>query len=510
MEQDQDRWESRMSASTADAALTILKRLPAVRATARKAVRMADEIVPAPVPLELPSSREIFSWIEGMCSGPHRRPGSDYGHRAECWVEDRFSEFGLEDIGKDPIPITSWQADYWSLALEGKDIPCFYIPNTGFTGPEGVEGRLSYVGRGRRADIEKVDLEGRIAVAEVPFPLIPTGVALKGLRGAYYISDPDSSIRPTSRQYLNFVRKNFIGGAVSADSAPRDDVYWNCVRAGALGCCLILKDQPGGTNSHYGPYDGIMKPMPGVWIGKYEADPLRERARTGAMAKLVLQGASEPGTMSNVYGFLPGRSEEVVMVTSHHDSPFSGATEDAAGVAQVLAQALAWSRVPAGKRPVSLAFVVDAGHFYGSLGGHCFAREHPEIMRRTRLLITLEHLGAREVRESGRGYADTGRLALTVMFATPDPSVVAVAVNALKRKPARATAVIPSDFFSPYPTSDASGYVVESGVPVISWIGCPYYLLDEHDTLDKIETRELGPIAETVAELVRGAMADGR
>ena len=48
-------------------------------------------------------------------------------------------------------------------------------------------------------------------------------------------------------------------------------------------------------------------------------------------------------------------------------------------------------------------------------------------------------------------------------------------------------ASIPSDFFGGAPTSDASGYVIEAGVPVISWIGCPYYLLDSHDTLDKID-----------------------
>jgi len=35
----------------------------------------------------------------------------------------------------------------------------------------------------------------------------------------------------------------------------------------------------------------------------------------------------------------------------------------------------------------------------------------------------------------------------------------------------------------------------------------PYYLLDENDTFDKIDRAELRPIAETVTELVKGAMA---
>lgn len=45
--------------------------------------------------------------------------------------------------------------------------------------------------------------------------------------------------------------------------------------------------------------------------------------------------------------------------------------------------------------------------------------------------------------------------------------------------------------------------MLESGVPVISWIGCPYYLLDAHDTLDKVELRTLQPFAQTVAEMIK-------
>ena len=38
-----------------------------------------------------------------------------------------------------------------------------------------------------------------------------------------------------------------------------------------------------------------------------------------------------------VVGHLPGRDKETLMVQSHHDSGFTGAVEDASGVAEVLA-----------------------------------------------------------------------------------------------------------------------------------------------------------------------------
>jgi hypothetical protein len=80
-------------------------------------------------------------------------------------------------------------------------------------------------------------------------------------------------------------------------------------------------------------------------------------------------------------------------------------------------------------------------------------------------------------------------------------------VKALETSPARATASIPSDFFGPGPISDALHYVLAAGMPVISWIGCPYYLLDQGDTLDKIERSALKPICEMVTQIVKTHMA---
>ncbi len=501
-----ERWEGRVSTSRSDALMGMLKRLPSTWSAKRKARRIASTLPDYEGTVTIPDSEIIYSWIEGICKTPHRRPGTAYGHRAERWVAERFREIGLKNVTLDPVPITVWMARHWSLMVAGEETPSFFVLNTGFTGPEGVTAPLVYVGTGTPEDFKRVDVSGKIVVADVPFPYMPTGVLVKLTGGAYMLSDPDHSVTLGYGQYLNFVRQNFVGGT-TAETAPKREVYWQAYRHGAAAICLILRDQPSNSNTHYGPYDGIMKPLPGLWVGKYDGMRLRELSEKGAEATLELTGGSKPGAMHNVWGILPGVSDEVILVTSHHDSPFQGAVEDGAGVAQVLAQAWAWSRVPKEQRPKTMVFVVDAGHFYGSLGAHAFAREHKEIMKRARILITLEHLGAKEVEERDQGYAETGRLAFTVMFTSPDPTVIAVVMKALKTKPARVTAPLPADLFGPAPTSDAAGYVLEAGVPVISWIGCPYYLLDDHDTLDKIEKGELKSIAETATEIVKVFMA---
>ncbi|NVM52953.1 MAG: M28 family peptidase [Candidatus Helarchaeota archaeon] len=461
--------------------------------------------------LKLPDSDEIFAWITRICRTPHRRPGTPEGHEAEQWVAKKLKEFELENVTMDPIPITVWNAVRWSLKVDDWEIPSFFVVNTGFTSTQGVTAPLVYVGTGTWKDFKKVDVAEKIVVADVPFPYMPTGVLVKLLQvlgASYCISDPDHSLTLRAGQYLNFVRQNFIGGATS-DTAPPSDVYWQAYKRGAKAICLILRDQPSNSNSHFGPYDGLMKPMPGLWIGKYDGMELRKKAKAGTTATVLLEGTTIPGTMHNVWGVLPGMSDEVVLVTSHHDSPFKGATEDGAGVAQVFAQIKAWSSVPKEKRARTLVFVVDAGHFYGSEGGSAFARDHADLMKRVKILVTLEHLGAKEVVEKERSYVETDHLALTVMFTSNDPLSLATVVNALKKKPAKRTIPIPATLFAPAPTSDAAGYVLEAGVPVISWIGCPYYLLDAHDTLDKVAKDELRPIAETVTELIKPFMCSG-
>jgi len=505
---EEDRLESKVSIKTSDLLLKFIKKIPKLWAAKLKAKTLLRIFPEYNEPLKRPNSNEIFAWISEICQTPHRRPGTPEGHKAEQWVAKKLKELGLENVTLDPIPITVWRAKSWSLKVEDKEVPCFFIVNTAFTGQNGVTAPLIYVGEGKPKDFTKTDVSGKIVVAEVPFPYMPTGLlinALKILGASYYVSDPDNSLTLKTGQYLNFVRTNFIGGSTEKN-APVNDVYWLAFKNRAKAICLILKNQPSNSNSHYGPYDGIMKPMPGLWIGKYDGIELRKKAKAGAMAKLVLVGDTALGKMHNVWGVLPGRSDEIIMITSHHDAPFKGAVEDGSGVAQVLAQAKIWSRVPKEKRARTLIFVIDAGHFYGSQGGHFFAKEHKDLMNRTRVLITLEHLGGKEVKEKNKKYVETNELALTVMFTSTDALTIATVFNALKRKPVKKTVPIAADLLAPAPTSDAAGYVLEAGVPVISWIGCPYYLLDEYDTLDMIAKNELASICETVTELVKPYM----
>ena len=147
-----------------------------------------------------------------------------------------------------------------------------------------------------------------------------------------------------------------------------------------------------------------------------------------------------------------------------------------------------------------------------------FVKDHPEIMKKAEFLLTLEHLAAKEVEEGPNGeYIFTGKPATTQMFISDYPQIIAVAMKAMKKKPAKSTIMMSS--FGGFLPTDAMGFVfassgispkkefkIENSIPFISWISSVYYLLDEKDTLDKIDKENLKPVAETVTEIVKNLM----
>ena len=489
----------------------------------RAARRLVATLPDLPVEVPVPDSHAIFGWIGSLCSTPHRRPGTPEGHRGEEYVMERFQEFGLEDITREPIDITVWDARNWRLGVwDGEaeeDIPCFRVQNTAFTGKQGVTAPLVYVGRAwLPGALRRADVRGKIVVADVPFPTLPTGLVLKMLGGGYGVSDPDNEMSLGTKMKLVFVRGNFPGQFLNVDIDDTHlplkdvrlpwDVYWRACRHGAAGVVLILSDMPTNSNTHFGPYDACMKPIPALWVGKYDGERLHSLAKRGARATLVLEGKEKPGVTHNVWGILPGKSVETILLHAHHDAPFQGATEDGCGVGQVLAQARAWSQVPREARPKTLMFLCAAAHFYGpALGAYDFVKRHKhDFLARTDVVICLEHLGAKQMVEKDREFVPSGELATTWVMTSSNKYVIASIMKVLKEHRLKQTAAVPYNFIAPVPTTDAFPYPF-GGVQFLSWISQPYYLLNAEDTLDKIEVAELGPIAESITGLVKTFMA---
>jgi hypothetical protein len=425
--------------------------------------------------------------------GP-RRPGSAAGHENERFLEAELRRLGLENVRAEPIPIVHWAATEHQLEVgEAGDagalepLEAFPIPYTQFTPLAGLEAPLVWAEPTRLW--HRADWQGRIVVTEIGFPDLDVGMLLKVARGAY---DPHDTARQMKHP-ATWVRLGW-------------HLYHLAARRGAAGFIGIVRDQPGGTCRMYAPYgfkeaDIMAKPLPGFWVGKGDGPALRRLAESGrGRARLQVSGVREPGQTHNVVGEIPGQTDECVVLSCHHDSPFVSPVEDGSGVAVVLALARHLAEQGGLRRRVIV--LLTAGHFYGSIGTRTFIKEHPDIVRRTALEISIEHI-AHEADEGPTGQlVPTGLPEATGIFvpfsqAVTDAVLESVAAHDLDR-----VVLLPAEGpLGPYPPTDGGDWW-EAGVPVVNHISNPVYLLTDDDALEWVDRERLPRVAAAFAEIM--------
>ncbi|NOS71738.1 MAG: hypothetical protein HOP33_17650, partial [Verrucomicrobia bacterium] len=204
---------------------------------------------------------EMLGWIRSIVGFGTRRPGYPQSLRVEQWLESQFREFGLKEVRCEPVPVNYWEPRLTSLKFPSANFesPCFPVPYTGWTNAPGIEAKAVFVGEGSADEFQRVDVRGHIAVAEMRFADLP-GAALK--RGAKFIQDANQSIPDGPLHVANWLIRNF-------------PAYYEAQRRGAVGFIGLLVDSPTDGCDFYVPYDGFLKGMPAVWVGRENAAQVR-------------------------------------------------------------------------------------------------------------------------------------------------------------------------------------------------------------------------------------------
>lgn len=451
---------------------------------------------------KIPSQEEIMNWLDEFCLPDNRRPGEPGDNSGVDFIAGKFTKFGLEKVSKERVDITLWRADTWSLAVNTADgmmeIPSFYTLNTGFTPEGGITAPMVYLGTGSAENFSTTDVRGKIAVIDMEFVTLPI-LPLMLLKG-YYLYDPANTFTWWWNQPAIWVRKNW-----NVDKPEKHNAYELARQNGARAVVWILRDQPTNINSHYGPYDGVMKDLPSLYIGKYDGRNLKEILTTHVPVEgtLTLSGTKTPGFMYNIHGILPGKSSEIILISSHHDSPFKGYVEDGSGISMMLSIAKYFSQIPAGQRQKTLVFFASAGHFYGSKGIVEWLAHHKEdIVANTVLNLNIEHVAAKEFIEGKNGkFIDTGHPQLGGIFIDRNNTIKEAIREAVIDNNLERSAIIAIDALGKDPPGEGR-FTHREGIPVIHYISGPGYLLVDADTRDKINNDFLVPAAKTFVEIV--------
>jgi hypothetical protein len=265
-----------------------------------------------------------------------------------------------------------------------------------------------------------------------------------------------------------------------------------------------LSGYPSDSRDYYVPYDGIARPIPGVWVSGSDGARLRQMLASGPVrAHLAVESVREPITTYTIVGELPGADDELVIIGSHHDGPWSSAVEDGSGISLVLAQTEYWSRVPREERPHRLLFALNSGHMVGGIGTRTFIKSHPAELERTVLELHLEH-AASECADEGGQLGQTGHPEARWWFTSRIPHLEAAVRSAIEAEGLGRSLVLPPTAFGPRPPTDGGDFHL-AGVPIVNFLTAPFYLFDSQDTMDKIHRPSLVPVTRAAVRIVASA-----
>ena len=252
---------------------------------------------------------------------------------------------------------------------------------------------LVFVGYGVNApernwdDFKGVDLKGKVALILVNDPDFETGEGDFGGRAMTYYGR-------WTYKYEEMARRGAAGALVIHETEPAAYGWPTVVNSNSAPMFDVRRENP--LESHV-PLEGWIQRDATVELfrlAKLDFETLKTQARAREFTPVELTGVTfstrfdvttEQVLSSNVIGVLPGskHEDEWVIYTAHWDhlgiglpdaegdAIFNGAVDNAAGVAQVIEIARAFSQ---GKRPQrSVAFLFTAAEEKGLLGSEYYA-----------------------------------------------------------------------------------------------------------------------------------------
>ncbi len=444
----------------------------------------SDDPGEPPESTRIVSAETMMGWIRTIFDQGVRLPGYPANDWAIEWVQQQFENSGLQEVTLEPIQVDRWESSGCSLSVRSDipggpvlDVPCMPVP---YSQPSnGIEAELIPFGPGAGAG-------GRIALVDHTFIEIPAFLGLLSATGAY---DPLGDFGLNGIDHMlpfSFQFQNVLEPAIEA---------------GAVGFIGVLSNLPWDTEEYFVPYDAVRRPLSGVWISASNGDRVKAQLAAGrTLARISYDASVETVTSYNVYGSLPGVSDDWIIIGTHHDGPWGSAVEDGSGMALVLAQVAYWSKLPGEQRPHNMLFLMNGGHMAGGKGIKGFVANHAELLESTVAAIHLEHVARKA------GGADGLPIALDEpeirwWFTSRNEALQNIVLEALEAEDLYRSILFPPDFlwFEHPPTDGAFFHPI---VPIVQHLSAPVYLFDSADTPDMVHEPSLVPLTRAVVQMV--------
>ena len=356
--------------------------LPSGLSTPHEAtILLDDDAKAAPLPAHVPTGEEQWTHLEGARIRPslerivgfslrsRERGDALWGRIAGMrslqatveWVADEFEAAGLANVSVDDFAVTEplWSPTDWTVTIRGSGDPDIVLESAFPQRPSpAIDGVLNaplvFVGTGSSADLANVSVDGMVAVLH---------------------KKPDPGLYHSRIDTTEIVARDAVA-MIHVIELPG-----NMYSFDAGGCASTI------PCFHVGGEDGFFLEAA---IGA--AASAGQRPLEVSLSLSVEQRPS--ATAANAVGVVPGtgRTDENIVINAHADGWFDGASDNADGLAVLIALARHFGERP-GTLDRDLVFVASAGHHTrGGNGPAAFVAAHPEITDRTVLVINIEHV----------------------------------------------------------------------------------------------------------------------
>lgn len=396
----------------------------------------------------------------------HRVSGSEEERAAANYIAGALREAGFRDVSYEPFQIRCYSAEKPSLVaiIEGKQ---YAIPSEPIWYTKGghIRAKAVNLGLGLSRNFREKDINGKVVIVESKILL------------NYY---PTHSLLETYQQAVAGGALGFIAWIDAPyDLAPRYN--------------HLKEDEPEGS-------------IPGLLLTRADGvflDNLIKKATTEVEIEMKLKSKEWEAETGDVVGYLPG-SEDVIIVGSHYDSVYSGAVDNAAANAGLIA--LAHYVVTLGRQRPTFVFCAHPGHEV-NVGAREFVARHQDLIKRAYGYLSIDGFGSSGFSWNTRGVMPTGSDEKRGISVSDNPFLLNLSIEAVKKYNLLPAAYVPASeiIFN----RDLEGRFYELGVPTLMIIGKPIWYHTRADTPDKITPDQLFRSYLAHAEILKQMVAAG-
>jgi hypothetical protein len=296
-----------------------------------------------------------------------RITGTPYYEETQQFIEQQFKKFGVETRRQafDLPPV--WIPNSWELSASsgGRTValktaqPTLRSPGTG---DRSIDAEAVYVGLGSPTEVKRLDLKGKVVFV--------------------YSTPTPSALR---------------------HSASTDGTMRRLQESGAAAVVIILGLPGNVTTQLWGSHgeEQTLDPVPTFSLGTDDGMTVRRMLETDPSVKvhLVLRVETRTGLKpAALWGVLPGKTDENILIMAHPDGFFQGGLDNASGVAVMLGLAEYFAKVPKEQRRRTITFLSTVGHHVSKDVGLLWMHDNmKDFWSKAVLTINAEHVATTQV-----------------------------------------------------------------------------------------------------------------